>query len=101
MKIGEVCLLTNDVVSLANFYKALFGIENGSNDEIHQTLLSEETQFTIYNDGQERDYKNHNICLAFTVEDVDSEYERLFALRAQMRADSLLPKSGRSMTASV
>lgn len=80
MKIGEVCLLTNDVVSLANFYKALFGIENGSNDEIHQTLLSEETQFTIYNDGQERDHKNHNICLAFTVVDVDSEYEHLLAM---------------------
>ena len=36
MKIGEVCLITNDVVSLADFYKTLFGIENGSNDEVHQ-----------------------------------------------------------------
>lgn len=27
MKIGEVCLNTNDVVKLANFYKQLLGID--------------------------------------------------------------------------
>lgn len=43
MKIGEVSLNTNDVISLANFYKTLFEIDNGSMDEIHQTLISEET----------------------------------------------------------
>lgn len=30
MKIGEVCLLTNDVPRLAAFYKQLLGIENNS-----------------------------------------------------------------------
>ena len=62
MKIGEVCLLTNDVVSLSNFYKRLFQIDNGSNDPVHQFIFSEETtlkvfdspHLTVYNDGKER-----------------------------------------------
>lgn len=80
MRIGEVCLNTNDVVKLANFYKQLFGIDNGSDDEIHQTLISEETQFTIYNDGSKKNNNNRNICLAFTVEDVDAEYQKLLTM---------------------
>lgn len=47
MRIGEVCLNTNDVITLANFYKKLLGIDNGSNAEIHQTLICEETQLTF------------------------------------------------------
>ena len=54
MKIGEVCLLTNDVVRLANFYKALLFVDNGSEDDIHQFILSEETTLTIHNDGTKR-----------------------------------------------
>ena len=41
--IGEVCLLTNDVPGLAAFYKQLPGVENGSNDETHQFIISEGT----------------------------------------------------------
>lgn len=77
MRIGEVCLNTNNVIKLANFYKQLFEIDDGSNDEIHQTLISEETQFTIYNDGSHKSNDNQNICLAFTVEDID-QMSRLF-----------------------
>ena len=54
MRIGEVSLNTNDVVALANFYKRLLGIDNGSNDEIHQVLIGEETQLSIYNDGSHK-----------------------------------------------
>lgn len=35
MKVGEVCLMTSDVVRLADFYKRLFDIDNGSNDAVH------------------------------------------------------------------
>ena len=38
MTISEVCLLTNDVLRLAAFYKQLLGVENGSNDETHQFM---------------------------------------------------------------
>jgi predicted enzyme related to lactoylglutathione lyase len=77
MKIGEVCLLTSDVVRLANFYKILLGVENSSDDTVHQHIISEETMLTIYNDGITREANHNNICLAFTVDDVDAEFERL------------------------
>ena len=84
MKVGEVCLLTNDVIQLSNFYKMIFHIDNGSDDKIHQFIISEETTLTIYNDGIERETNSHNICIAFTVDDVDLEFERLKALGVEI-----------------
>lgn len=77
MRIGEVCLLTNNVIRLADFYKTLFHIDNGSNDDTHQFIILEETTLTVYNDGTERKTNLQNICIAFTVDDVDIEFERL------------------------
>ena len=84
MKIGEVCLQTNNVIRLANFYKKLFKIDNGSDDEIHQTLIEEETQLTIYNDGKEKNNLNQNISLAFTVDDIDKGYKKVVELGAEI-----------------
>lgn len=84
MQIGEVGLLTNDVRRLASFYKQLLGIENGSEDETHQFLITEGTTLTIYNDGTVKNNQNQNICLAFTVEDVEQEYQRVVALGAEI-----------------
>jgi len=86
MKIGEVCLLTSDVIRLANFYKLLFNIDNESNDTVHQFLISEETTLTVYNDGVHRKENPHNICIAFTVDDVDLEYARLEKLGVEIVA---------------
>ena len=58
--IGEVCLLTNDVPRLAAFYKQLLGVENGSNDETHQFIISEGTALTVYNDGTVKNNLNRN-----------------------------------------
>lgn len=80
MHLGEVCILTNDVVRLSNFYKRLLEIENNSQDEVHQTIIAEETMLTIYNDGLMRSNQNQNMNLAFTVENIEKEYERLLAL---------------------
>ena len=80
MKVGEVCLMTNDVIRLSNFYKKWFNIDNGSDDTVHQFIISEETTLTVYNDGLERKTNTHNICISFTVDDVDSDFERLKAL---------------------
>lgn len=84
MRIGEVSLLTNDVVRLANFYKKLLDIHNGSDDPVHQTLIGEETMLTIYDDGSEKNNQNQNICLAFTVDDVEKEYLRVVELGAEI-----------------
>jgi predicted enzyme related to lactoylglutathione lyase len=80
MKLGEVGLLTNDVVRLANFYKLLLGIDNDSNDTTHQTIIAEETMLTIYNDGSIKNNENQNMCLAFTVDDINFEYEKIVEL---------------------
>lgn len=84
MKIGEVGLLTNDVIRLANFYKVLLSTENGSNDSVHQTILAEETMLTMYNDGSRKNNENQNICLAFTVEDIETEYKKLVNLGVEI-----------------
>lgn len=84
MKLGEICFLTNNVVRLANFYKQLLGIDNGSHDPVHQTLIAEETMLTIYNDGTAKNNQNQNICVAFTVENMDEAYEKVLALGVEV-----------------
>ena len=76
MIIGEVCLITNDVPRLASFYRQLLGVEENSSDETHQFVLSEETALTVYNDGTDKNNQNQNICLAFTVDDIDKAYKK-------------------------
>jgi len=77
MRLGEVGLQTNDVIKMAEFYRFLLEIDHMDNDEVHQTIISEETMLTIYNDGTVKNNSNQNICIAFTVDDVDREYDRL------------------------
>ena len=84
MKIGEVCLLTNNVPKIASFYRQLLGVEESSNDETHQFVLAEETALTVYNDGTHKNNQNQNICLAFTVEDMDKAYEKVLSLGAKI-----------------
>lgn len=66
MKLGEVSLLTNDVIKLADFYKELLEIDNKSNDSVHQTIIREETMLTIYNDGsiKKNDIKMAIFCMS-------------------------------------
>lgn len=84
MKLGEVCFLTDDVERLSRFYKALLGITGDCGDSVHQTLIAEETMLTIYNDGLRHGNDNTNMCVAFTVDDVDAECARLKALGARI-----------------
>ena len=67
--------MTKDVVRLAAFYKWLLGAENGSRDEGHQVILAawRVSPASIASVGE----NGGNVCLAFTVENVDKEYERL------------------------
>lgn len=84
MEIGEVCLLTKDVRRLASFYKQMPGVENNSDDEGHQFILTEETSLTGCYDGTAGNNQNRNICLVFTVDDIEREYERVQALGARI-----------------
>ena len=84
MKLGEICFLTNDVPRLASFYRQLLGIENDCSDPVHQTLIAEETMLTIYNDGTQKNNQNQNICVAFTVENMEQAYQKVLALGADI-----------------
>ncbi len=80
MRIGEVGLLTGDVPRLAEFYRRLLGLADaGGEDTVHRTLIDGETALTVYDDGSPKNNQNQNVCLAFTVPDVDAEYARLLA----------------------
>ena len=84
MKLGEVCFLTDDVVRLANFYKQLLDIDHGNDDPVHQTLIAKETMLTVFNDGTRKNNKNQNICVAFTVENMEKAYQKVLALGASV-----------------
>ena len=84
MRLGEVGLLTNKVAVLANFYKALLETDNGSNDTVHQVIIGEGTMLTIYNDGLVKNNANQNMCIAFTVEYMEREYQKVLALGAEI-----------------
>lgn len=73
----EVCLITNDVLRLANFYKMILETTSDCEDTIHQKIITQGTALAIYNNGNVKETKNENMSMAFTVENVDDEYGRL------------------------
>lgn len=80
--LGEISLLTNDVPRLADFYKALLGVDNHSQDPVHQFILEGSVSLTVYNDGSPKNNQNENVTLVFTVDDMDAAYEKVLALGA-------------------
>jgi predicted enzyme related to lactoylglutathione lyase len=80
MNLGEVCLETNEVIKMADFYRKILNISSDCRDEVHQFIITEGTNLSIYNNGEVKNNQNENISIAFTVDDVDEEYERLFKL---------------------
>lgn len=80
MNLGEVCLETNNVSRMADFYRKILNICSESKDEIHQFIIMEGTTLSVYNNGVVKNNQNQNISLAFTVDDVDEEYKRLLQL---------------------
>lgn len=77
MFLAEVCIETNNVKKLADFYRAILNINSDCIDEVHQFIASDGVTLTVYNDGNPKNNTNQNISLAFTVDNVDEEYERL------------------------
>ena len=83
MRIGEVCLMTQDVVRLAEFYKWLLGVRNDNCDAGHQVIIDDETMLAVCFD-ESVGVNRGGISLAFTVDDVDAEYERLLQKGVQI-----------------
>lgn len=84
---------------MANFYKSLLGVDNDSDDDVHQFIISDGTTLTIYNDGAERVINSQSICLAFTVEDADAEFEKRNQLGVEIiEPPTVQPWGARNMT---
>lgn len=83
-RIGEVCLLTDDVVRLASFYRKLLGVLPGEDvaDEMHQFVLAEETALTVMRDDHPRE--GQSAVLAFTVEDIQEAHQRVQEMGAEI-----------------
>ncbi len=80
MELAEICLLTSDVLRLAEFYQAVLNTTSDSDSAVHQAIQTDGALLTLYNDGAVSEHPNGNLFLAFTVADVDAEYERLCRL---------------------
>ena len=88
----DVCLITNDVLRLREFYETVFGVQ-AKGDEIHSgisisglalvfdhvDIADENPTFRYVSAGGA-----NNVIVGFNVDDVDAEYERLRTLGAQM-----------------
>jgi predicted enzyme related to lactoylglutathione lyase len=80
MFLAEVSIETNDVKKTAAFYRMIMNLPQEEGDDVHQVVVSDKVAITVYNDGKPKNNNNQNISLAFTVDDVDVEYERLLRL---------------------
>lgn len=98
MILGEVCLETNDVIQLADFYRKILKIASDCRDEVHQFIITEGTTLSVYKNGGVKNNQNQNISIAFTVDNVDEEYERLIKLGVHIiDAPKLQPWGAKNM----
>lgn len=78
MFLAEVCIETNYVKKVAAFYRSVLKLPQEEGDDVHQFItMDDKVAITVYNDGSLKENNNRNITIAFTVDDVDEEYQRL------------------------
>ena len=84
MRFDGICLITHNVLTLADFYSRILGVK-AEGDAQHAELLTEGAHLAIFSvDGMEQmapasmqGAGTGGITLGFEVEDVDAEYERI------------------------
>lgn len=91
MKFVGICLVTNNVPALADFYTKVLGV-SAEGDDTHRELHTEGAGIAIFStqgmesmapgsmQGAGAGAGNGNVTLMFEVKDVDAEYERLKTL---------------------
>lgn len=90
MKFVGICLITQNVPALADFYTKVLGI-NALGDDTHKELNTQGASIAIFSiEGMEvmapqsmSGAGHGSITLAFEVEDVNVEYERLKTLKVE------------------
>lgn len=74
-----ICLITNDVKRLSEFYQKVLQTTSDSDDDIHQEIKTRGAFLSIlYCDQATKG--NPYMSMAFTVDDVDDEFVRLKSL---------------------
>ena len=76
MMFAGICLRTKDVQQLADFYKTVLQTTSDCDDIVHQDN-TEGAALSILKVDFDENISNNNVSLAFTVDDVDIEFERL------------------------
>ncbi|WP_105616297.1 VOC family protein [Vallitalea okinawensis] len=87
MKFAGICMVTDDVTMLKEFYERVFNVE-ASGDDKFASFMFDETHVSIYSKagtenlapGSMKGSGSGNCILELEVEDVDYEYERLQSL---------------------
>ena len=88
MKFVGICLITNGVPALADFYAKVLGVK-AEGDDGHAELSTEGAGMAIFSakgmegmaPGSMQGAGHGSFTTMFEVEDVDAEYERLKALK--------------------
>jgi catechol 2,3-dioxygenase-like lactoylglutathione lyase family enzyme len=84
MKFVGICLITNNVPQLADFYSKVLGVD-AEGDETHVELKTEGAEITIFSVEGMEGLAPHSMqgagygsfTIGFEVKDVDEEYKRL------------------------
>ena len=107
MELVGVCLITNDVPALRNFYKKVLEVESDGDDVYtvlktkgivlsifsRQAMKNLSTQFPLRETGY------NNFVIAFRVSDLNAEYERIKKLNPDyLRPPSADPVGNMSFT---
>ena len=90
MKFTGICLITHNVPALVSFYTRVLGVK-AEGDDIHAELKTEGASMAIFSTaGMEsmaplsmQGAGYGSVTIAFEVNDVDAEYERLKALHVE------------------
>lgn len=77
MIFSGICLITKDVRRLSAFYKSVLKTTSDCDDEIHQEIITKGASLAILKCDDNSITGNSNMSMAFTVDDIDTEYERL------------------------
>ena len=81
-----ICVRTKDVQRLSDFYKKVLQTTSNCDDAVHQEIATQGAALAILKVDIDEDMCNNNISLAFTVDDVDIEFERLKQLDIEIIA---------------
>lgn len=77
MIFAGICLITKDVRRLSEFYQSILETTSECDDENHQEIITKGAGLAILKDDAVDESGNSNMSLAFTVDDVNVECERL------------------------